>query len=202
MSNLQSLWQIHKMMNDIMVDLETMDNTPSAAIVAIGAVQCNLTTGELGAEYYRVVDLKGQDELGMTLSGDTIYWWLGQNDAAREALLIEGKIPLPYMCKGFKKWLDSLDVHTDHLRMWGNGASFDNAIVRYAFSRCDIEMPIKFWNDRDMRTIVGFYPSSLQAEWRKNNRRKGTHHNALNDAIHQIQYCSDILKELGVKELY
>ena len=33
-------------MKDIMVDLETMDNVPSAAIVAIGAVQCDLTTGE------------------------------------------------------------------------------------------------------------------------------------------------------------
>lgn len=32
-------------MKDIMVDLETMDNVPTAAIVAIGAVQCDLTTG-------------------------------------------------------------------------------------------------------------------------------------------------------------
>ena len=68
-------------MNDIMVDLETMDNVPSAAIVAIGAVQCNLTTGETGSEFYRVVDLEGQDKLGMTINPGTLYWWLQQSGA-------------------------------------------------------------------------------------------------------------------------
>ena len=179
-----------------------MDNVPSAAIAAIGAVQCDLTTGEIGSTFYRVINLRGQQELGMTVNPETIYWWLEQSDGARHALLAEGKILLTDMCDKFNKWLESLGPSTEHMRMWGNGASFDNAIVRYAYRQCNKELPIKFWNDRDMRTVVGFYPRQMQETWRRSTLRKGDHHNALDDAKYQVRYCSDILKELGVKELY
>jgi len=191
-------------MKDIMVDLETMDNVASAAIVSIGAVQCDLITGELGAEYYRVIDLNQQTEIGMSVNSETIYWWLAQSDLAREALLIRGKISLDAMCVSFTKWIQSIDPSGDKLRLWGNGASFDNAILRYAFRCCGYDMRklIRFWNDRDMRTIVGFYPRQLQEKWRRSNYRAGTAHNALDDAMYQVKYCSAILKDLGVKELY
>jgi len=195
-------------MKDIMVDLETMDNVPSAAIVAIGAVQCDLTTGETGSSFYRVVDLAGQDKLGMSINAGTIYWWLEQSEGARLALCVEGKISLTSMCDKFSRWLGSIDPSGERLRLWGNGASFDNAIIRYAYRQCgkrldpDSAPGVKFWNDRDMRTIVGFYPSQMQEKWRRTVLRKGSHHNALDDAKHQVRYCAKILKELGVKELY
>lgn len=189
------------MMNDIMIDLETMDNVPSAAIVTIGAVQCDLTTGALGEEFYRVVELKDQEKLGMTILPETLYWWMGQSDAARQALIVPGRENIVDMCALFTKWVESLGS-PDNFRLWGNGASFDNAILRYAYRQLDMEFPIKFWNDRDMRTIVGFYPRQLQEKWRRTTLRRGTHHNALDDAKHQVRYCSDILQELGVKELY
>lgn len=189
------------MMNDIMVDLETMDNIGSAAIVSIGAVQCDLITGQTGEEFYRIVELDGQADLGLTMDAQTIYWWLGQSRGATEALLAPGKILLEDMCNSFKKWVEYLE-HPKIKRLWGNGASFDNAILRNAFKRVDIEFPIPFWQDRDMRTIVGFYPKQMQEEWRWKNLRKGTHHNALDDAKYQVSYCSYILQELGVKELY
>ena len=191
-------------MNDIMIDLETMDNVGSSAIVAVGAVQCNLITGELGEEYYRVIDLNGQDKFGRTMDPQTIYWWLRQSDGAREALLAPGKILLEEMCTSFKAWAEHLTfpISPAHMRVWGNGASFDNAIIRSTFKAVGVEFPIPFWQDRDMRTIVGFFPKSMQEEWRWKNLRKGTHHNAIDDAKYQVKYCSHILQELGVKELY
>ncbi len=186
-------------MKDIMLDLETMDTVASAAIVAIGAVHCDLTTGEIGSTYYRAVELKYQKG---TIFGETLYWWLDQSDAARQALLVEGKLTVPQLCDNFNKWLKSLGEPLEHLRLWGNGASFDNATLRYIYRQYEKELPIKFWNDRDMRTVLGFYPRKLQEEWRNNNRRKGDHHNALADAKHQVKYCSDILKDLGVTELF
>jgi hypothetical protein len=188
-------------MNDIMFDLETMDNIGSSAIVSIGAVQCNLITGEFGDEYYRVVDLNGQESVGRTIDVQTMYWWLGQSDSARAALLIPGKILLEEMCASFKAWIEHLQ-NPKTKRIWGNGASFDNAIIRSAFKSVGEEFPIPYWQDRDMRTIVGFYPKSMQEDWRWRNVRKGTHHNALDDAKYQVKYCSHILQELGVEELY
>ena len=189
------------MMNDIMIDLETMDNIGSSAVLSIGAVQCNLITGEIGEEFYRVVDLEGQDKYGRTIDHKTLYWWLGQSKGARDALLIPGKVLLEDMCTSFKAWIEYLNWPQTK-RLWGNGASFDNAIIRSAFKSVEMEFPIPFWQDRDMRTIVGFYPKSLQEDWRQNNIRNGTYHNALDDAKYQVQYCSHILQELGVKELY
>lgn len=195
------------MMNDIMVDLETMDNVASAAIVSIGAVQCNLITGELGSEYYRVIDLESQEHLDTTISTDTLYWWMAQSDGARHALLIEGKIGLADMCKSFNNWCTSLHndlnrISSEQLRLWGNGASFDNAILRFAYRQVGQHLSIPFWNDRDMRTIIGFYPRQLQEKWRRSAYRAGTHHNALDDAKHQVKYCSKVLTELEVGELY
>ena len=186
---------------DIMLDLETMDNSASAAIVSIGAVACDLVSGEITSTYYRVVDLEGQADLGLTIGTQTLYWWMQQSDGARYALTVPDKLLLTTMLKSFNKWLSSI-AHPEVLRLWGNGASFDNAIIRHAFKRANIDFDIAFWNDRDMRTIVGFYPPQLQAEWRRKNMRKGTHHNALDDAKYQVKYCSNILQELGVKELY
>ena len=188
-------------MNDIMVDLETMDNIGSSAIVSIGAVQCNLITGEIGEEYYRVVDLNGQEKYGRTIDPQTLYWWLGQSQGARDGLLAPGKILLEEMCKSFAHWIEYLEFPKTK-RLWGNGASFDNAIVRSAFKSVGVDFPIPFWQDRDMRTIVGFFPKSMQEDWKWKNLRKGTYHNALDDAKYQVRYCSHILQELGVKELY
>lgn len=186
-------------MKDIMVDLETMDNVPTAAIVSIGAVECDLTTGDIGDEFYRVIELDNQ--LG-TINAETIYWWMKQSKEARDALRVLGRLNIKETLLSFNKWIYSLDCPAENIRLWGNGASFDNAIIRQNFRTYNLEFPIEFWNDRDMRTVVGFYPSQLQHKWRNSNLRSGTHHNALADAKHQVRYCSDILKELGVKELY
>lgn len=189
-------------MNDIMVDLETLGNTSNTIIVSIGAVQSNLITGEIGDTFYRVIDLERQQRKGRTIDISTMVWWTNQSEGARAALLETNRITLQRMCISFNRWLYSIGS-PELMRLWGNGASFDNAILRDAFYHMiGKDLPIPFWNDRDMRTIVGFYPTQLQKEWKLNNLRKGTYHNALDDAKYQIKYCSHILQELGVEQLY
>jgi len=186
-------------MNDIMVDLETLDNVATSAIVAIGAVQCDLTTGETGETFYRVVELEGQVEKGLTISAGTLYWWLEQSEQARKEICSPRRITLDQMCIKFNLWLQHLG-NPSGLRMWGNGCSFDNAILRHAYRKCNQELGIKFWNDRDVRTLLGFYPKSMFEKWKKDNMRVGAH-NAIQDCKYQVAYCSQICKDLGVKEL-
>ncbi len=139
---------------------------------------------------------------GFTINAKTLYWWLERSDEARAAICQENKTDIVTMCTDFKNWLLSIDDSGQKLRLWGNGASFDNAIVRHAFRQCGNHLPIEYWNDRDMRTILGFYPSTLQAQYRKDTLISGTHHNALDDSKYQVKYCTHILNELGVTELY
>ncbi|MFM9673750.1 3'-5' exonuclease, partial [Streptomyces galilaeus] len=69
-------------MNHVMLDLETMGQGNNAAIVAIGAVFFEPTTGEIGDTFYRKIDLESAAQYG-EIDPNTVLWWLKQSDAAR-----------------------------------------------------------------------------------------------------------------------
>ena len=81
------------------------------------------------------------------------------------------------------------------LRVWGNGATLDNVIIRATFERHVFYFPWQFWNDRDVRTIVemgraaAFHP-------RYEILFEGDLHNALADAKHQAKYVAAIWQRL------
>ena len=68
--------------NDIMLDIETLDTSPSAIVLSIGAVKFN-SVG-LGDTFYVRLDSDPQLALGRTQSEATLTWWAGQSDAARK----------------------------------------------------------------------------------------------------------------------
>ena len=72
--------------------------------------------------------------------------------------------------------------------VWGNGATFDNVILRRAFDDCAIEAPWPFWHDRDLRTILGLYPEAKAREF------EGVKHHALHDARHEARMLIDALR--------
>ena len=182
-----------------MVDLETMSTDIQAAVVTIAAVQCDLTTGKIGQEYYRVIDLNSCKDFD--INPGTIYWWLEQSEAARKQITEPNKISIQEFADEFNKFLSSLG-NPNYLRLWGNGVSFDNPIIRHIYYKLKKTFVVPFRNDRDVRTVMGFYPRNLAQDWFKNNLIKGSSHNALMDARYQIKYVSHVMKELGVTELY
>lgn len=184
-----------------MCDLETMSNVGNSVICSVGLVHCNIITGETGDTFYRVIDIQEQIDDGFNINADTLYWWLSQSDGARQGIIGKGQPTLTRVCSSIIKWLNSLG-NPKKFRLWGNGASFDNAILRTAFANKGFEFPIDFWNDRDMRTVVGYCPDEMVRNWKIKNQRIGTYHNALDDAKYQVKLCSYIHKELGVKEIY
>lgn len=167
-------------MADVMVDLETMDNKPTSAITAIGAVVFDVKAG-LQSEFYVKVDLQSSIDAGLTVSGDTVNWWLTQNEQARTEMAKKG-IPLANALKLLAAWLPA------GTKLWGNGASFDNAILSHAYAKVGMEQPWKFWDDRCYRTVKGMYPSIKMD-------RQGTYHNALDDAKSQAEHFIKIFKE-------
>lgn len=116
-------------MKHIMIDLETMDNRPTAAIVAIGAVAFDPATGEVDTDcaFYINIDLQSSLDAGLTVSGSTVNWWLQQSEAAREEITAPGE-RLEMALFEFSQWLDRYNVaacgpHDDaldhHLNIWG-----------------------------------------------------------------------------------
>ena len=139
-------------MTHIMLDLETMGNSSNAAIVAIGAVKFDVANG-ITDTFYQKVDLESAVDNGGIMDPSTVIWWLGQNDAARKEMQNGGEL-ISSALGSFKNWIgDGLRV-----RVWGNGAAFDNVILANAYKRLVFGAPWPHWNDRCYRTIKAMYP--------------------------------------------
>lgn len=172
-----------KIYSNVMLDLETMGNGPDAAIVTIGAVAFDVASGEIGPAYYNRVTLESAVQGGGVIDASTVAWWMQQGDEARQEICRPGGVTLGDALRSFAIWVAE---HTHDTEMWGNGASFDNVILRGAYARQGLQPPWAWWNDRCYRTIKAQH-RSVPFE------RLGTHHNALSDATSQAQHLIKIL---------
>ncbi len=181
--------------NHLMIDLETMGNKPTAPIVTIGAVFFDPQTGCLGAEFYMAVNLASAMEQGATPDGDTILWWLKQSEAARAAICTDDTKHIAEVLSELSSFISRNADNPSYLKVWGNGANFDNVILRSAYDRADKTCPWQFWNDSDVRTMVSL-GKELGFDPKRNMPFDGVAHNALADARHQAKYVSAIWQKL------
>lgn len=167
------------------VDLETMGKGPKAAIVSIGCVR--VEHGQIAGSYYERVELDYSMAIGGEVDASTVQWWLQQSAEARAE--IDGSQPgtvyLATALHSLAQFMGEGQASPDHILVWGNGSSFDNVILRGAFERCWNSAPWKFWNDRDLRTLLAIFPEAKKAV-----EFKGIKHHALHDALHEAhQLC-------------
>lgn len=174
----------HRMF-DCMLDLETMGNGPNAAIVAIGAVLFDDVYGRTGEDFYSVVDLESSVNMGGIIDASTVQWWLRQAPDAR--LEINGDTPGRHLAAVLADFAEFIQTHSNpgHVRMWGNGAAFDNVILASAYRRSGIIQPWKHCNDRCYRTIKAEHPGIVMD-------RRGIHHHARDDALSQAHHLIQI----------
>ena len=172
---------------NVMVDLETVDNSPTSGIISIGAVMFDGEKITPNKSFYRAVDMHSSIDYGLTCSKDTMEWWSKQSKEANSVFSDPCKMQLKEALQLFAKYLP------EDCKLWGNGAAFDNAILSNAYKAVGIEQPWKFWNDRCYRTL-----SSLSNIKRV---QRGTHHNALDDAKSQAEHLILINKSLRFKEI-
>lgn len=173
-------------MINFMADLETMGVGSNAAIVSLGCVRFDLD-GEY-SEFYRRVNLAKQGE-GAEIDADTVLFWLRQSDAARKEICGSDSLPLLDVLYYLRDWIEVM-FRREEVIMWGNGASFDNVILRNAYLRNGITPPWNWWNDRCYRTVKNQNPSVAF-------ERSGVHHNALDDAKTQAAHLIRIYKARG-----
>lgn len=180
----------------LMVDMETMGNSPDAPIVSIGAVFFDPSTGNTGAEFYRVVSLESSMSFGMKPDASTIQWWLKQSSEARSAILVDEAMGLLETLELLADFIAENAANGSHtVQMWGNGCSFDNVILRRAYALTDTPFAVPFRNDRDVRTMVEL-GKSVGINPRYDIPFEGDMHNALSDARHQVKYVSAIWQRL------
>lgn len=168
-------------MDNLMIDLETLDVKPSAVVVSIGAVWFD-GKDRLGAEFYEVCDLDDQFRYGRTMAPSTVKWWLQQSAEAREVFIK----PPTKTSKVLADFVDFLGEGNKWAKVWGNGADFDNIILGGLYETYGVARPWSYGNNRCFRTLKNLYQIIPP-------NRVGTHHNALDDAKYQAEWANAIL---------
>ncbi|RRY36691.1 exonuclease [Klebsiella pneumoniae] len=180
----------------VMVDLETMGKKHNAPIVAIGAVVFDPATGSIGESFYKVVCLESSVNWGAVIDPSTVIWWLRQSPEARSAIVNDDAIPLQDALLQFREFVsDNVAGGSKKAQVWGNGASFDNSILRSSYDCIAEDYPWEYWNDRDVRTMVEL-GQAISFDPKTTIPFEGSRHNALADAIHQARYVSAIWQRI------
>ncbi|ENL0636468.1 3'-5' exoribonuclease [Klebsiella variicola] len=181
---------------NVMVDLETMGKKHNAPIVAIGAVVFDPATGSIGESFYKVVCLESSVNWGAVIDPSTVIWWLKQSSEARSAIVNDDAIPLQDALLQFREFVsDNVAGGSKKAQVWGNGASFDNSILRSSYDCIAEDYPWEYWNDRDVRTMVEL-GQAISFDPKTTIPFEGSRHNALADAIHQARYVSAIWQRI------
>ena len=177
---------------DVMVDLETLGTGPGCAILSIGAVAFDPQSGAIGHHFHTLVSTAACRSLGLREEVDTIAWWNRRPSEARAILAqaAASDVTLELALEGLTAFLRS-HGGKPRVRVWGNGADFDNAILADLYRRLSKSLPWEFWNNRCFRTFKALASDCEPA-------REGVHHNALDDARHQAVWACRIAARLRV----
>ena len=173
----------------VMIDLETWGTQDGSIIISLGAVKFDPQTNDDLTEdnFYCAIDPKSSEQFGLKADAATLLWWMDPDRAeARAAWLSDTKVDLPTMLEGFQDWYGSISLPT-----WGNGATFDNVLLRTAYVRGGMDCPWNFWDDRCFRTLKNLTNVPAQT-------KPVMPHEALADALYQAQWLRNIVRALAL----
>jgi len=177
------------MTTHVMLDLETWGLTPDSVILSIGAAKFDPWGDGIADSIEIHLDPDDCHRRGMTIDARTVLWWMDPDrQAAREALLSHRHLTLDLVTAldVFQTWYGA-----DEQPIWGNGAGFDNVLLRSAYQRANMVTPWQHWSDRCYRTMKNLAPG-VEIE------RTQTHHTAVGDAIDQALHLQAIISHLGL----
>lgn len=170
-------------MLDLMVDIETLGTGSNALIIQIGACYFDRLTGQIGDTFCQNISISDGLTQGFSVDGSTIEFWLQQPGRSFLLATQDVKTVLEDFSK-FAKRCKSVWAH----------ATFDFPILANAYYRLHMKLPFYYGLARDIRTLVdlsGVEPPETTPE---------KTHNALDDCIYQVGYCTKCFKKLRGNE--
>jgi hypothetical protein len=162
-----------------MIDIETLSSDDNAAVISIGACMFNMR-GETGDEFLIAVDIEDAMRHGKA-SGDTIGWWMRQDESAWGHLFSGSPVTSEYAVEAFTLWLQLRKPEF----VWAKPPQFDIVILRNLFKRHMFKWPCHYRSERDLRTLMavynGTYPEAITNDAK---------HDPLADAVHQARVAA------------
>lgn len=182
------------MTRHIMIDLETLGTKPGSVIASIGAIEFFPEAGVTGEELHVAVNTTSALLAGLTTDAGTVKWWQNQNPQAQDSItnnpatLGTALSLLTTMLQDRETF--SLDAE---LKIWCRGTSFDQPMLDAAYAALKQPAPWKYWQWRDMRTLLKVCEEHMGYRERV---RADVKHDALDDARHQAHVVMDCLRLL------
>jgi exodeoxyribonuclease VIII len=186
-----SIYQMQEKYLKVIVDLETVSTDNEAGILSIGAVVCDsYDLRELPAElteFYEKIAFTSLEPMGFHLDKKTLEWWNSQEQLVRDEAF-SGTKHISTALQEFILWIESIKAERT-VQIWGNGATFDNVILRNALDRCSIKVPWTYKNDMCYRTICTTFKEAYRVA------ESGVPANIMeHSAIADARYQRDILE--------
>lgn len=184
---------------DIAIDIETLGTKPGAPIVAIGMAAFSRVTGEVYPIYYATIDVVSSVDYSTGIEAETVKWWLRQGPEEIDMTFNTPATtyPLYDVLAQVNDIFAYLATEGGVPKPWGNGASFDISLLEATYSAAMAEVPWKYWDARDVRTIVDICEAITGINHKKKLPFEGTKHNAFFDAVHQARYTAQSIQELA-----
>ncbi len=178
-------------MHHVMLDLETYGVRPGAVIRSIGAVEFEVD-GRVGDRFYRNIDQRSCEVIGLTIDPETRTWWAQQPGEVQKLLKDPAPEPLRAVANDFFKWFKGCGGSA--VRVWSHGAAFDPVLWTAAAEACGSAAPWSYWNIRDTRTVFDMAVFDI-----RERHRDSLPHSALDDCLFQIECLAAAYQRFDLK---
>lgn len=171
----------------LMIDLETLGTNPNCVVTQIGwalfdpKAQDMIT--ESGCFYLSPAE---QIKRGRSVTWDTIAWWLGQNEHARNKMA--NSQTAESVTETLGNFINNFDWATIE-GVWGHGATFDITIMEDLLYDYAYKSPWKYNAVRDTRTLFALRSHDKLP-------KSEMSHDAEEDAIVQAKHVQKIYHSL------
>ena len=175
----------------LMVDIETLDSSGTAAIIAIGA--CVFDLERIYDSFSTTID-KDLAQVYGTVSQRTMDWWGTQNEEVRDRMFSGVTRPVD-AATGFAAFVRRNGVH----EVWANSPTFDCVILQNLFRQVEVKTPWPFRDERCVRTVYAI-GREMGIDYSEGYSEKGAH-DAVIDARNQARAVSIVLRRIYGKLL-
>lgn len=184
--------EVSEMNYHIMIDIETLGLAADSVVTQIAAVHFTMhpSTFTILHDYNVFIDVTDSLKQGQIIEAETLKWWIQSNKSKFEIFLDpKNKCPPETALSGLKHWMD--DRKYDYV--WSCGPLFDIGHLENMEQRYKVEMPWRYSQIRDYRTIR----DTVGADYSALPLINQDPHDALADAQYQAQHLHHIFKRIA-----
>lgn len=174
----------------LMIDVESLGKNLRAPLLSIAAVPFTMSGKVFAPFHCNINPFDGAWEKAFYIDGETLIWWLNQNEHARKALQDPAPMPLPAAIYQFEMFFETVKP----AKVWARGPQFDLRLIEFASKICcslnereeHSHMQFDWYNVRDERSYTLELPHEFPVQWPELGAQEFVKHHPVSDCMWSI----------------